>query len=315
MNIFSYDNPLSTKELLSLVDENFFNIVDTKRKLTRFTRIFIDAFCREHGVTPADFMTAEFKDSCFAYYNVDKMLIVINSAYTRSYSEAVRTKNYYFVFHYFDTILHELRHHLQNTSAKELNPIIKNVTRVSRNYFVDDMFYSASYGMHPLELDARYQPYNLLKDNSAIGKYFYSKNYIEFEIEKHKKQNMQVVEILKNKDFNNIKYIAKPRTALKACVKQIALKNGLTFVGTQSEVVSKEEKANDKKLNKAIAKEIAPKFFDKTFKTSTLSDEENSNINEEYKEFNKSFHSKIKNFVPDLEKKFDLDAVEFEKED
>lgn len=195
MNIFSYDNPLSSQELLSLVDENFFNLVNTKRKLTRFTRILIDAFCKENGIAPADLVTKEFKNSVFAYYNDDNKLIEINSAYTRSYPEAVRTKNFYFVHHYFDTIIHELRHHLQNTSAKELSPIIKNVTRVTRNYFVDDMFYNASYGMHPLELDARYQPYKLLKDSSAIGKYFCSNNYIEFEIEKHKKQPMKVVEI------------------------------------------------------------------------------------------------------------------------
>lgn len=111
-----------------------------------------------------------------------------------------------------------------------------------------------------------------------------------------------------------LKFIAKPRTALKACVKQIALKNGLTFVGTQSEVQSKEEKANDKKLNKAIAKEIAPEFFNKTFKTSPLSEKENAKIDKEYKEFNKTFHSNIKNFVPDYERKFDLDGAEFEKE-
>ncbi len=256
-----YKTGLSSQELLSLIDENFYEIVPTKRKLMQFTRIFIDTFCEENGIVPADLVTfANVSGKTGTYLN-DRFLIKINSGFTKSYKDAVESKNYYFLYAYFKSIFHDLRLHCQSVDSQLVPQIIGNVARIQRQLKAFKAF-NKEVNNKPLELDAQHASFRMLKSVKLFVP------YTKLPYEKLNKfyykaaSNVKLVGILKDKDFRNIKYITAPRRALESLVKNIAIKNGLSFVVPKGKFNSEIDEENDRALNKKIAQEIAPDFFE-----------------------------------------------------
>ena len=285
---------LSSKQLINMIDENFFEFVPTKRKLMRFTRILIDKYCEEQGVAPADIVTFANVSGIAANYNVNKFLIKINRGYTKSYEEIVDSKNYFFLFDYFESVLHELRHHLQNMGGKDVSPMLKSISRIERAVKAANYFESTSYSYHPLELDARHFAYTTLKKEPLLSPYAKCKLYAEEELEDRESELLHIVGILKDKYFRKIKYIARPREVLDACIKQIALKNGLKYTSKKQTIIDEQaELENNAKLDELISEEIAPEFYNETFGMGGNSAEEEARVISEAENFNEIYESHL----------------------
>ncbi len=249
-----FDN-LTSRQMLEHIDENFFDLVPTKRKLMSFARILTEKFCKENNVPDVAIQTLPMK-----YYNMyylsQRKIVYISDFYTKEYDKFVENKNCYFLKSFFDSLVHELRHHVQYHSV-ELAPLLKNFALL--NYFDDgfEVMSSIPYMTRPHEIDARYFTFKMLKDIEFFSPYYKMKAYIYDEREVDF-DSYHLVEVLKEGDLNDIKYLTKPKRALEACVKQIAIKNGLRFVKT-------EDLENDYKLNRAIGRELAPEFYTRKF--------------------------------------------------
>lgn len=311
---------LSSKQLIGMIDENFFEFVPTKRKLMRFTRILIDKYCEEQGVAPADIVTFANVSGIAANYNVNKFLIKINRGYTKSYEEIVDSKNYFFLFDYFESVLHELRHHLQNMGGRDVSPMLKSISRIERAVKAANYLESTSYSYHPLELDARHFSYSTLRKQPFLTPYARCKLYAEEELEDRESEPLKLVGILKDKDFRKIKYIARPREVLDACIKDIALKNGLKYSSKKPVSENEQEEAlNNDKLDALISEEIAPEFYSEDFGKGGNSEEEEARVISEAAEFNDIYESNLKKSkrkkpeVKKEEKKVDAETTSTEE--
>ena len=129
-DFFNGSNPTAI-EMLSYIDENFFKRVDTKRKLMNFTRAFLDKFCEERNLAPVTLTSVEYKYGHYATYMHYSGQLKVNNLLVKSFAEFKEKNNFFYVQEYFDTILHELRHHEQFVGAlKDAHPIVKNTMQI-----------------------------------------------------------------------------------------------------------------------------------------------------------------------------------------
>lgn len=283
---------LSSKDMLNLVNENFYNLIPTKEDFVFFVRNFVDKFCLDHNVrggVKLKYCNSEYYEM---YYVAQKKCVNINDFYVKKYEEFAKSRNYYFLKNFFDGIVHELRHHMQYNSS-DISPLLKNYMIL--NYLEDshDLVARIPYDTRPHEIDARYFTYKELKDLSFFSKYYKMQAFVEEE-RKIDFDSYQFVELLKDEDLDDIKKLAGPRKVLELLTKKIALENGLRFDKTNNLDLK-----NDYKLNIAIGKTLAPEFFSRKFKkiknprkVEKLLNQERNDFIDKYDEYEEEINQK-----------------------
>ena len=266
---------LSYKDMLNMIDENFYDKFPTKRKFFNFVRTFIDKFCIENNLLNVEVKIKSFSDFAMFYFAYQKT-IYISEFYSKMYETFASDKNTFFLKNFFDSLIHELRHHEQYTSTS-MTPLLKNYAVFSYDPYSRRVLDKIPYQTRPLELDARYYAYSTLKDYKFFSSYYKMEVYREDE-EKVDYKGFNLVDLLKDKYFMKIKYLTPPKRALNACVKQIAVENGLSFVKVQ-------DKQNDINLNEMIARELAPDFHLEKFYARRNSNKLERKLNKERNEF------------------------------
>ena len=111
----------TVKKLISFIDKDFYKKITNRYDLIKFTKLIVDTFCVE-------LVPARKTSSTFAQYNYNN--IEVNNRYYKCFDDMREQNNFYFVAHYFNSIFHELRHHLQySTNLKNASGILKNYIR------------------------------------------------------------------------------------------------------------------------------------------------------------------------------------------
>ncbi len=260
---------MTSEEMLLSIDENFYKVVPTKRKLAKFTRVFMDKYCEERGIIPSSFASVRLSHSTDAKYDRGAGEVRVNNCFLKSFEHFKKTNNFYFVTDYFDSVLHELRHHEQFTSGNsDIHPIVRNAGALNRRNKIIDLFDKYSYFGHPLELDARHFAYEMLKKNEFLKPFLHTKEYINDELVCQVKDPFNYTALLKDKKLRGAKGITRPLKMIESSIKDIAIKNKLYYLG-QKEEMDYADKVNNIILNQKIASEIAPSFYsDEFFETN-----------------------------------------------
>lgn len=297
-DFFNGSNPTAI-EMLSYIDENFFKRVDTKRKLMNFTRAFLDKFCEERNLAPVTLTSVEYKYGHYATYMHYSGQLKVNNLLVKSFAEFKEKNNFFYVQEYFDTILHELRHHEQFVGAlKDAHPIVKNTMQIMRRFKGEEIFDSHSYFFNPVELDARHFAYKTLKSNAKVFEPYYKhEDYVEFETTGEIEAQLDYVALLKDPDLRGLKLVSKQVKEIEESVKEIALKNKLSFVGIKErpEIETKMDEIENLILSSRVNAEIAPEFYRDEFVLESNTDEIEAKISEEkaaYTDFLKTLAEK-----------------------
>lgn len=260
---------LTYKEMLSYINKDFYNLVKTKRDLTEFTRQLLDAYCDEKGIAPVTLTTSNFKKNHFATYFRFTSEIKINQLLLKAFDYFRETQNFYFVQEYFDTILHELRHHEQFVSAcKDFHPVVKYTSQIMKRFKAEQIFDKYSYHGNPVELDARYFAYSELKENKTLSPYYLSDYYREREIAVDTQKALDYASLLKDRGLWKVKGITKPLRLLEKSIQEIANLYKLQFVSNKApevQNISWGEAVNNVKLAERINSAIAPGFYNDNF--------------------------------------------------
>ena len=75
---------LSYKDMLNMIDENFYDKFPTKRKFFNFVRTFIDKFCIENNLLNVEVKIKSFSDFAMFYFAYQKT-IYISEFYYKMY--------------------------------------------------------------------------------------------------------------------------------------------------------------------------------------------------------------------------------------
>ena len=266
---FLNDENLTFKDLLSFINKDFYKYITTKRQLTEFTRKLLDTYCDEKGIAPVTLTSTNFRKEHFATYFRFTAEIKINNLLLKGFDHFRETENMYFLQEYFDTILHELRHHEQFVSAcKDFHPVVKYTAQIIKKYKAEQLFDSFSYYCNPTELDARYFAYTKLKNNESLKPYFLSDDYRDEEITSETKGAFDYATLFKDKGLWKVKGIAKPLRLLETSIAEIAFKYRLYFVSNkapETREINWSEAVNNVKLSERVSQQIAPEFYSDNF--------------------------------------------------
>lgn len=251
---------MTSKELICSIDRNFYKIVDTPRKMVSFSRELIGLICKENDVDVARLKFVYFQPFTTGDYNYYRGIIKINRYLYQNFEYFKEKENFYYIFQFVGSLVHEARHHIQFTSAnlENFHPIVKNTAKIARNGGVS-LVYNDEYNVVPLEIDARHYSYVRLEENPFLKKFLISQEYIDTE-----NCNVELVydykRLLKNK-----KDIYKPTIE--------GIKKALSSIKT----VKGEER------HSSIYYSIAPSF--RNCEKSSLSAQENEEIKNQSLEF------------------------------
>ncbi len=281
----------SFNEMLSFINEDFYKNIRNKSQLMSFSRKLAEKYCIEKGITDVIITTANLAVNNFGNYNPCECEISISSTFTKSFNYFRDTNNFYYVKEFFETLLHELRHHEQNVSSCDgMHPIVKDTVLLTRKNNGFSLFSEYSYACQPIELDARYFTYKLFKDNKVLAPYYKSKEYKDEERAFENKQEFDYLSILKDTRLYKLKGVRKAIKSLTNSVHKIANKQRLTFVPGPVKYVSNSmtwsEIVNSVKLGEKVSASIAPDFYNDAFLDDCNSPEIESMVNEEIQIYN-----------------------------
>lgn len=254
---------MTSKEIICKIDENFYKIVDIPQKMVKLARSLIEALCQENDVPIAKLVFKRLQPFVYGDYYFKTGTIKTNSFLYQNFGTFRQQNNFFYVFRFFEGLLHECRHHIQfkSETLEDFQPIVKGCAKLAKMNKGAKLLYDSSYYMVPIEIDARHYAHACLSNNPLMAKYLKSEFYIENEIENADQQY----------DYNAL--IKNTSEIFKPALKEI--KKALSAI-----------KVDDKSIdrNMAIYHEIAPNF--KNMISSTLTKEENDLIDQQQEEFN-----------------------------
>ncbi len=280
----------SVDEILASIDKDFYKNITNEREMKQLTKIFIDKFCYEKNLAPALLQFKKMHETVAGAYQDFKL--IIDSRLIKGFVLFRKSNNFYYVFDYFNTLLHELRHHEQSLSAcKDMHPVVRECAIITKYEEGFEAFTDQSYGCEPCELDARYFSYKKMQNYHFFIPYLKSNYFIDQETSFINKQPMDYVDLLKDEKLRGLKPCAQSIKNLIANVKSIALKNALTFVGIKTTKdkthhTSWKENLENIKLGGIISEEIAPEFFSEKFLTDLNLKDIEEKVDKEIKAYN-----------------------------
>lgn len=263
---------MTSRDLICSIGKDFYKIVGTSRKLADLSRELIEIICKENDVRVAKLKFNYFQPFTTGDYNHFRGIIKINRYLYQNFEYFKEKENFFYVFKYFDSLIHETRHHIQFTSQdlEKFHPIVKNTAIIARNGGVP-LVYNDEYMVVPLEIDARHYSYLCLRQNSFLKKFLDSQEYIDCE-NCNTELKYDYRRLLKNK-----KDFYKP--ALEG------IKKALSSIKTN----------NNEQRQTSIFYSIAPMF--RNIEISPLSKEENQEIEKQSLEFSSKTWGDIVDFT------------------
>lgn len=173
---------MSLNDLLSLVDNKFYQKVTTQEQFINFIINIYYKACLENGMSTrlSPIIVTELQRTTYAVYNHFQNKMLLNKRPFNYFEECKQQGNLFLPFLMIQTSLHEARHFSQYNCRSKVDEYLKDYAQFAL-YFptcVDEI----SYDTNPLEVDARHYTYSILQKYPYLNKYqshkaFYKSEY------------------------------------------------------------------------------------------------------------------------------------------
>lgn len=173
-------NRLNLDQLLALFNDNFYKVITNKSEFYDYLKAISCRICDCYRTKNYPYFILDTMEKGTMGMMMENRVISLNFKLINAFPHYASLNNLYYPFVFISTMIHETRHFLQENSFQDIDPIVKsyNTYRTCLPRSAKDCI---SYGTEPIEIDARYFAFQVLKDRQFFDKYLFSGERLNYE--------------------------------------------------------------------------------------------------------------------------------------
>ena len=187
---------LSFNQLISVIDERFYNRVRSKADLFDYLNALYRASCRQNGVRgeikPLEILLMRKPD--YSIFYPQNLSSGINMRLIDKFDLCRITKNSFYPFLLATAVLHESRHHAQAVSSSKVTGYLKQIAKLKTS--IPAVSLTIGYHTNPSEVDARNYCFQTFKKYPFANKYQSHRDFYKSEISASKADTSSVFQAL-----------------------------------------------------------------------------------------------------------------------